>query len=73
MSKLLNAIHFFEEEIPVRVFEEFDPKDAKFLSQALKLGTTLSPQPRKRGLLQIVSDILVVFSFASFALTSLTC
>jgi len=38
MSKLLNSLRFFEEEIPIPVLKEFDPKEAKFLAQALKLG-----------------------------------
>jgi len=38
MSKLLSAIHFISEEIPVRVLQEFDPKEAKLLAQALRLG-----------------------------------
>ena len=41
MSKLLNTIRFFGEEIPIRVLEEFDPKEAKLLAQALKLGKLL--------------------------------
>ena len=46
MSKLLNSLRFFEEEIPIPVLKEFDPKEAKFLAQALKLGKHPPESPR---------------------------